>query len=205
MRSPTRHIGGETVIFNIQRHSFQHIEGHGKEPKLPASPFSHCDRRVFQVDCPEVRPYTGCRLDFLFFTCVTEINSSIFRFFHGQQHFCLLFFQISCFSSLGASPCMGNTWLPTLVLRLLETMAWQKACQCSSTSGDRHLLFPTFVVSIEVRKAPSSCARKASCSAPSRTTAPGKSVVNFWLYHFLGPRLWVQISNFHCFVIVHSN
>ena len=58
-------------------------------------------------------------------------------------------------------------------------MAWQKACQSSSTSAGLQLLSPTSVVSMKMCKIPSSSARSVSSSAPSRTTASGKSVVNF--------------------------
>ena len=67
------------------------------------------------------------------------------------------------------------TWSPILLPRPLGKwkMAWS-----SSTSGGPHLLSPTFV-STQVRSAHSSSARNVSSSAPSRTTASGKSVVNF--------------------------
>ena len=38
----------------------------------------------------------------------------------------------------------------------------QKTCQSPSTSGGPHLLFPTFMVSIKIRKTPSSSARRQS-------------------------------------------
>ena len=53
------------------------------------------------------------------------------------------------------------------------------ARQSSFTSGGIHLLSPTFEVSMKVRNIPSSSLRSVSPSAPSRTTASGKSVVNF--------------------------
>ena len=56
-----------------------------------------------------------------------------------------------------------------------------------------------------VRSTPSSCARKVSSSARSRKTAPGKSAVNFGFTTFFDPSFQVQISNFHCFVIVFCN
>ena len=48
-------------------------------------------------------------------------------------------------------------------------MAWQMACQSSSTSGGSHLLCPTFVVSMKERTTPFSCARKVSSPAPARS------------------------------------
>ena len=49
--------------------------------------------------------------------------------------------RIPCISLLNASHCIFYTWLPTLVLRLLDKMAWQKVCPSSSTSGGSHHLF----------------------------------------------------------------
>ena len=46
-------------------------------------------------------------------------------------------------------------------------MAWQTACQSSSTSGGLHLLSPTFVVS-KVGSPPSSTLRSVNSSDPSR-------------------------------------
>ena len=68
------------------------------------------------------------------------------------------FLQISCFSPLGAGPCMHNAWLPTLVLPSTPwKMAWQKACQSASTCRGSHLCPPAFDVSINVRITSSAC------------------------------------------------
>ena len=78
-------------------------------------------RRVCRMDCPEVQPLLGSRLDFLFVARVREVNPSIFGFFQGPQLFRLLVFsRFLAFALLGESPCLDNTWLPTLVLRLLQ-------------------------------------------------------------------------------------
>ena len=126
---------------------------------------------AFQVNV-RILPESGSRLNFSFVR-VIKVNPFVFGFFHGPQHFCFFCpLQISCFSPLGANPCSDKTWLPTLVLRLLWKMAWQKACQSALTEGGSHLWSPTFEVSMKVRKT----ARKVSSSAPSRITARGNSV-----------------------------
>ena len=73
-------------------------------------------------------------------------------------------------------------------------MACQIARQSSSTTGGSHL-FPTFVVSMKERPAPSSCARNVSSSAPSRTTASGTSVVNFSFTTFMANHCLVFLEN----------
>ena len=55
------------------------------------------------------------------------------------------------------------------------------------------------------RTTPSSCARKASSSVPSRATAAGESVVNFGFSHFLGLHFHLQIPCPYCCIGVHYN
>ena len=62
-----------------------------------------------------------------------------------------------------------------------------------------HRSFPTLVVSLKVRKTPSSCARNVSSTAPSRITAPGKSVVNlgftpWWCFEYGIIYFWSRTS-----------
>ena len=138
------------------------------EPKLLASPitrcrwysvalfktfqgFCQCGRRALQMDSYEVQPYLGSRLDLLFATRVIAINSFISCFFQGPKHFGLL-----CFHW-----CICKTWSPILIPPLENGLA------------------DGVPVLVHERWPPSSCARKASSSAPSRITAPRKSVANF--------------------------
>ena len=78
-----------------------------------------------------------------------------------------------------------NTWLPTLVLRLLQKWPDRRRASPRQQAAAPILHFTQFVVSIDVPKTPSSWARKVSSSAPSQVTSPGKSVVNLGFTTFL--------------------
>ena len=49
--------------------------------------FCQWGRWALQVDCPEVQPYSGSRLDLLSVARVTEINPFIFCFFQSPKYF----------------------------------------------------------------------------------------------------------------------
>ena len=118
-------------------------------------------RRDLHTDCTEVLPCSGSRVDVLFVARVKEVSPSISCFFQGPQHFNLpVFSRCLPFHCLVQGPRKDKTWLPTLVLRLHENVAWQMASKSSSTSDGPHHLFPAFVVSMKEQTTPSSCARK---------------------------------------------
>ena len=83
-------------------------------------------------------------------------------------------------------------------------MAWQMACQSSSTSAGLHLLSPTSVVSMKVRNIPSS-AETVSSSAPSPNHSFQRVGRDLRLHHF--PRLHVRftITNPHRLMVVHHD
>ena len=116
-----------------------------------------------------------------------------------------LFYQIFCFSPLGAGSCSDNTWFPTLVLRLRVKCPGQIACQSATTCGHLNLWSPTFEVSMKVRNSSSSCARKVTLIRAFPNNSSLEICRELWLYHFLVPCFPVQISNFHRLVIVFCN
>ena len=64
----------------------------------PSKAFAQCGRRCLPMDCPEVQPHLGSRLNLLSVVRVTAINSFIFCFFQGTKYLAFfVFHEISYF------------------------------------------------------------------------------------------------------------
>ena len=135
---------------------------------------------------------------------VTAIHSFLSCFFQSPQHFGLLVFsRCLAISLLGASSCVVNTWLPTLVLRLLGKMAWLKACLAEGVPAlvNYRCLQPLVNNIRGDDKGAQNTFLMCSQSELSRSFTNNSS----WeICHFLGPHLSPNTRSY-CRIIVDCN
>ena len=81
------------------------------------------------------------------------------------------------------------------------SVAWQTACQPSSTSGGLHLLFPRFVVSMEERNAPPSRAHPLLL----RPHSFRKICRELRLRHFFRLHVFITSPIFYCCMVANCN
>ena len=166
-----------------------------KEPKLPASPFARhrwytlalsktfhsacqCGCRVFQQHCADVHTYHRKQLP-----RILLIEPS--------------FLPISGFSPLGESPCVDNTWLPTLVLRLLLKRPDRKRASPRQLAVAPSLISHLRGVNEGAQCTFCICSQGKLIRAFPNNSSP-EICRELWLYHFLGPRFSLPISNLYC-------
>ena len=72
-------------------------------------------------------------------------------------------------------------------------MAWRKSCRSTSTNGSSRLWSPTFVVSLRVRTNTFfMCSQRELTGGFPKNSSP-EICREPWVYHFLGPRFFLQI------------